>query len=191
MTDNINTTTPADDDDLFEGASRDFVNKADFKDRLVMIYPTGKTETKMSTTTGKTYMQHETYTVVLDDGPDGYQEQVLDTDQEVPGMRENRIPSVAENGAQVVENYRWSAGGVTAQITNKTKTPAKNNGVPTGVLGRVNSLPIKGKSAAWGLKDATEADKARAVEPEIKAVRLAARDEIVATLKAAEVEDAF
>lgn len=192
MTESINTTSPAvDDDDLFEGASRDFVNKADFKDRLVMIYPTGVTESRMSKTTGKSYTQYETYTVVLDDGPEGYQENVLDTDQDEPGMRPNRIPSVAEHGAQVVENYRWSAGGIASQITNKAKMPAKNNGVPGGVLGRVNALPIKGKSAAWGLKDPTAEDRARAVEPEVKAIRLAARDEIVAALKAAETEDAF
>lgn len=191
MTESINTTTPADDDDVFEAASRDFVSKADFKDRLVMIYPTGKTEVQMSKTTGKSYTQYETYTVVLDDGPDGYQENVLDTDQDEPGMRPNRIPSVAEHGPQVAENYRWSAGGIASQITGKAKMPAKNGGVPGGVLGRVNALPIKGKSAAWGLKDPTEADRALAVEPEIKAARLAARDEIVASLKAAEVEDAF
>jgi hypothetical protein len=189
MTESINTTSPAgDDDDLFEESSDEFIGKPDFKDRLVMIYPTGKSGERIGEN-GKPYPWYETYTVVLDDGPNGYQEQVLDADLNGGQMRPNRIPSVEINGAQIIEDHQWSAGGVTSRL--KDKVPAKHDGVPVGLLGRIDAKAQKGKAAAWRPNAPTEADRARAVEPAIKAARLKARDAIVASLKAAGAEDAF
>jgi hypothetical protein len=178
-----NTST---DDDVFESSSDEFASKFHLRDRLVMIYPTGKTGTRPGEN-GKAYEWVETYTVVLDDGPEGWQAQVMDMDS--GSMVPNLVDSVELDGVQVLKGFQWSAGGVVARL--KGKSPAENNGVPVGLLGRIDAKAQKGRAAAWRPNPPTEADKARAVEPEIKAARLKARDEIVAALKASEVEDAF
>lgn len=188
MTDSINTTSPAgDEDDLFEGSSDEFAGKEDMLNRLVMIYPTGEEgrfQAKKGQTQGDAW--YGTITVVLDDGPDGYQETVVGKNGEIRG---NMIPSVAENGPQTVR-YRWSTKGAASRLA--PKLPALHDGVPVGLLGRIDKgKATGGNNAPWRPNPPTDADRALAVRPEMRAARLKARDEIVASLKAAEAEDAF
>lgn len=193
MTDSVNGTAPMDDDDVFEGSSDDFAAKEDMKDRLVMIYPTGgKGYFPPKAPGAKQDVWYDTITVVLDDGvdADGKPMEWSPTTIDKNGnQRENLIPSVAEFGPQTVP-YRWSTTGATSRLAKKL--PELNNGVPVGLLGRVNKgKATGGNNAPWRPNPPTEADKALAVQPEMKAARLAARDEIMASLKAAEAEDAF
>lgn len=185
MTDNVNGNAPMDESDLFEGSSDEFAGKEDMKDRLVMIYPTGRQGTGLGAS-GKPYPWYDTITVVLDDGPKGWQSEIVGKDGE---PRENLIPSVEENGPQAVP-YRWSTSGATSRIAKKL--PELNDGVPVGLLGRIDKGQAKGgNNAPWRPNPPTDADKELAVRPDMKAARLKARDEIVAALKASEAEDAF
>lgn len=187
MTD-VNVNAGQDDDeDIFVASSDEFASKFDLRDRLVMIYPTGKTGTRMGEN-GKPYTWMETYTVVLDDGPEGWSKTMTVIDEN-GSMVPNLVPSVEHEGVQVLKNFQWSAGGVVARLAGKA--PADNNGVPVGLLGRIDAKAQKGKAAAWRPNPPTEADTARAVEPETKAARLAARKEIVDAFKVSQDGDAF
>jgi len=186
MTD-VNPSTAAldEDDDLFEAATETFPSKFDLRDRLVVIYPNGKTGQRRSEATGKPYDWCETTTIVLDDGPSGWQETVPDQDG---NMQPNLVPSVAAEGAQVLVNFQWSAGGFTSRLATKV---AKAGGKPGSVLGRVNSRKNKntGMSASWSISAPTEEDMATARK--YTAECRAARDEIVKAAQAAQQEAAF
>lgn len=144
------------DDDLFEGATDEFPAKFDLRDRLVVIYPTGLTG-KRPGANGKPYDWYETTTVVLDDSPAGYQDMGRD-DHGNP--RENLVPSVDAEGAQVLTNFQWSAGGLTARLAKKL--PGKD-GKPGSLLGRINSRPGKGgNNPSWSISAPTEADMVQA-----------------------------
>lgn len=185
MTD-VNVNAGQDDDeDIFEASSDDFASKFHLKDRLVMIYPTGKTGTRQGE--NGPYVWMETVTVVLDDGPDGWQPMVMNYDTST--MVPNLVPSVAEEGPQVLTNFQWSAGGVVARLQGKD--PKSNNGVPKGLLGRIDAKAMKGKAAAWRPNPPTDEDSALAVQPDIKAVRIKARQVIVDAFKVSEDGDAF
>lgn len=186
MTDiNTSTTQVDEDDDLFEAAVETFPGKKDLRDRLVVIYPNGKHGQRRSEATGKPYDWYETTTVVLDDGPNGWQESVLDDDGD---PTPNAVPSVAENGPQVLVDFQWSAGGYTSRL--KAKLP-KADGKPGSVLGRVNSRKNKNKgmNASWSISSPTEEDMkvARSFTAQCKE----ARDAIVAAHEAQQNEAAF
>jgi hypothetical protein len=154
VTDTVNGTTPADDDDgLFDAATDTFPRRNDMVDRLVVVYPTGKHGTRPSED-GKSYPWYETTTVVLDDGPEGWQEQVKDDDGD---WTPNLIPSVVDNGPQVLTNFQWSATGLVSRI--QTKLPDAN-GRPGSIVGRINVMKnkVKGRSAPWSIAKPTEAD---------------------------------
>jgi hypothetical protein len=174
MTDDfsIPAGTPVDDDDdLFEAASETFPAKEDLKDRLVAIYPTGVSGERQGSN-GKPYTWFETTTVVLDDGPDGWQAQVQDSDGE---MRDNLVDSVAEHGPQVLRNFQWSTDGLVARLKPIYQDPKVRSQV-----GRINKRPSqkKGHNAAWSISKPTDADMATARQhAEVcKAERQAIRD---------------
>jgi len=163
-----------DDDDLFEPAKSEFPAKEDLKDRLVAIYPTGKSGLRKSAVPGgKDYSWVETITVVLDDGPDG----VTYTDL-VP------LVNATEPGTPIVlRNFQWSAGGIFSRIDPKRTDPK----VP-GTVGRINSRPNskKGLADAWSISTPTDDEMAtarrfaaqcKAVRDEIKAARQQLEDE--------------
>lgn len=173
-----------DEDDVFEASSDEFAGKEDMLNRLVMIYPTGREGTERGAS-GKPFTWYDTMTVVLDDGPDGWQPMIAGKD----GMRENLIPSVAENGPQVVQ-YRWSTTGAVTRLAKKL--PKHNDGKPVGLLGRIDrGKATGGNTAPWRPNPPTEADRELAVSPEIKAFRLKVLAEIIESLKVAETEDEF
>jgi hypothetical protein len=182
---NVNAGQDGDDEDIFQNSSDDFPSKFHLRDRLVMIYPTDKAGTRQGE--NGPYQWMETTTVVLDDGPQGWQPEVMNF--ETNTMVPNLVPSVAEEGPQVLENFQWSAGGVVSRLQGKQ--PAKNGGKPVGLLGRIDAKAQKGKAAAWRPNPPTEADQARALEPDIKAARLAARDAIRDAYKAEHEDDNF
>lgn len=157
-------------DDLFEAAKDEFPAKEDLKDRLVVIYPTGKVGERKSAATGKMYPWIETTTVVLDDGPEG-------------ASFTDLVPSVAAEGPVVLTGFQWSAAGLVARLNPKVGDPK----VP-GILGRINSMKNKqrGMADAWSIAPPTEdemnvgrqhADVLTAARNAIKDARAAVADE--------------
>jgi len=187
VTDTVNGTTPADDDDdgLFDAASDTFPSKFDMRDRLVAVYPTGLTGERKSEQTGKPYTWVETTTVVLDDGPEGWQEMVRD---DHGNLQPNLIPSVKEHGPQVLLNHQWTAGGVVARLLPRLPGP---DGRPGSQVGRINSRPNKTKGAnpSWSISKPTEEDMTTARQ--YADVCRQARADIVAKRVAAVDNDAF
>lgn len=182
MTDTVNTTTPEDEEGLFDGAQDTFPSRIHLRDRLVVIYPTGVSG-KRPGSNGKDYTWYESTTVVLDDGPDGWQPEVRDDDGDlVP----NLVPSVADEGAQVLEKFQWSAAGIATRMAQKlpkrTGDPATNE-MPGSILGRINAMKNKdkGKNPPWSIAKPTEDDMvtARRYTAVCKAARHAIRDERV------------
>lgn len=183
---NVNPNAPIDnDDDLFEAASETFPSKFDLKNRLVVIYPTGVTGQRQGEN-GQPYTWYETTTVVLDDGPEGWQAQVLNMD--TGEMQANLVPSVAEEGPQVLRNFQWSAGGITARLAPRVP---KADGKPGSQVGRINSRPNKSKGMApsWSISTPMEAEMATARE--YAAVCRAERDAITEAHKAKVDADSF
>lgn len=142
-------------DDLFDDATSEFASKFDLKDRLVLVWVTGvKGERKGEN--GTMYPWVETVTLVLDDGPDGYQ-------ATRPGdggiMGPNLVASVAEAGPVRLDAFQWSATGLTSRLTPRIS--AKNS---RPLLGRINmrANTKKGLAAPWSIADPTDADKATA-----------------------------
>jgi len=186
MTDqNVNGAVQDDDDGLFEAAAETFPSKFDLRNRLVVIYPTGKTGERKSEATGKPYTWYETTTIVLDDGPEGWQDRVPGDAGE---LQPNLVPSVADEGAQVLKNFQWSAGGITARLA--PRLPGKD-GKPGSQVGRINSRPNKnrGMAPSWSISTPTEADMTTARQ--YADVCRAARDEITKANQAAVESDAF
>lgn len=180
MTDNVNPNIGQDDDEgLFDPAKDMFPSKEDLEDRLVVIYPTGKTGERVSQSTGKPYTWYETTTVVLDDGPDGWRPTVTVDHVE----RENLVPSVADNGPQVLRNFQWSTGALTARLA-----PIADDAKVRSIVGRINTRPPtkKGMNPPWGIAKPTEdemnvarqyADVCRQARLEIREHRQKASDE--------------
>lgn len=164
---------PVDDDDdgLFEPAKDQFAGKEDLKDRLVAVYPNGETGQDLGAN-GKPFSWYMTTTVVLDDGPDGWQAQVQGQDGE---MRDNLVPSVEENGPQVLRNFRWSTDGMVARIK-----PIHDDPKVRSIVGRINRRPStkKGHNPAWSIAKPTDADMttARQHADVCRAERQAIRD---------------
>lgn len=170
MTTNPNPTTPADDDEgLFDAAADTFPGRIHLRDRLVVIYPNGDSGERPGSN-GKPYTWYGSTTVVLDDGPDGWQEEVRDDDGDlVP----NLVPSVADEGAVVLTNFQWTASGIATRMAQKL--PDARTGVPGSILGRINAIKNKdkGKNPPWSIAKPTEADLdvARQYREECKAAR--------------------
>jgi hypothetical protein len=183
---NVNAGQDDEDDDLFTPATDTFPRRNDLRDRLVVIYPTGKHGTRKGDgPDAKPYPWYETTTVVLDDGPSGWQDTVPDDDGD---PTPNLVPSVADNGPQVLTNFQWSATGLVSRI--QTNLPGAD-GKPGSILGRINVMKnkVKGRSAPWSISKATEDDLmvARQYRAECKAARDAITQENVKTADA----DAF
>jgi hypothetical protein len=151
----INVTDIHEDDDLFDAATNQFPSKEDMENRLVLIWPTGKNGTRRSESTGKPYRWYETVTVVIDDGPNGWQAQRSDGDP-------NLIASVAENGPQTLNNYQWTPGGLVARLESRVTDGKPNTYKP--ILGRINQRKNKNKGMAnpWSIAEPTDEDKATA-----------------------------
>jgi len=184
MTDDIKAYAGGqDDDDLFEGATDEFPAKFDMRDRLVVIYPTGVKGSRLGEN-GKSYDWYETTTVVLDDGPKGWSEVGRD---DHGNDRPMLVPSVEDEGAQVLEHFQWSAVGMTSRIANKLPG---SDGKPGSLLGRINSRPGKnGRNPSWSISAPTEEDKVTARK--YTAVCKAARDKVMAEINAKKDEAAF
>lgn len=186
MTDQINDMH---DDDLFEGAKDEFPSKFDLKDRLVVIYPTGKTFTRQGES--GPYQAYETTTVVLDDGPKGWQAQVV---KDAGELEDNLVPSVADEGAQVLVKFQWSAVGVASRCAQQLPgrmVQGKRVDTPGSIVGRINTRKNgkPGLAAPWGIAKPTEDEMALARS--FREVCAAARAAIVAENEAAADEAAF
>lgn len=139
--------------ELFDDVPETFPSKFHLKDRLVAVWVTGK-HGERKNSDGKPYPYEETITLVLDDGPNGWQEQVMNTD--TGNMEANLVPSVADNGPQKLPNFQWSAGGIVTRLA-----PRREQKVSRPMLGRVNSQPnkTKGRNAPWNMANATTDEK--------------------------------
>ena len=163
-----------DDEDLFEPAKSEFPAKEDLKDRLVVIYPTGKHGERKSVATGKMYPWRESTTVVLDDGPDGTSFTDL-------------VPSVAAGGPIVLTGLQWTPKGIESRMSQKPSNAEKVG----SVFGRINSIKNsqKGLADPWSIATPTEEDTALARRH--AGVCAAARDEIKKSHQQAADEAAF
>jgi hypothetical protein len=159
-------TDTTEDLELFDDAKEAFPAKEDLKDRLVLIWATGKTGQRKSETTGKAYDWAETVTMVIDDGPNGWNPVRSDGE---PSL----VPAVATDGPQVLDGFQWSAGGLVSRIKQRIGTDGKPSTFKP-FLGRINERKNKNKGMAnsWSISEPTDADKvtARKFGVQIKAV---------------------
>lgn len=134
-------------DEYYDSATSEFPAKEDLKDRLVAIWNTGVHGHRTSEATGKNYGFVETVTLVLDDGPNGWQETRPDGDP-------NLVPSIEVEGPQRLDGFQWSAAGVYSRVSKRSV-----GGKP--MIGRINSMKNKkkGMADAWSIAEMTDADK--------------------------------
>lgn len=139
--------------DLVDDSQEVFPTKDDMKDRLVLVWVTGKTGTRKSDATGKTYPWVETTTMVVDDGPK-WTGEVYDADTQQ--SREIRIPSVAESGPTVLENFQFSFGGMVSRLQQRIGPDGKPKTFKP-MFGRINSRPnkTKGMAPSWSVATPT------------------------------------
>lgn len=181
MTQNTGTTAP--EDEFYEDAQDNFPSKWDFEDRLVAVWPTGKTGTRVGEN-GKEYPWIETITMALDDGPDG------DKGEGLTGDREEFLVGPAPAHA---EGIQWSAAGVYSRVRpklgktmlaekkdehGKVVTDRSGQAVMETVVdyrpvcGRINRRKNakKGLADSWSLGKPTEEDRVilRAMADDIK-----------------------
>lgn len=157
-------TQNAEDLELFDEAQEEFPGKEDLKDRLVLIWPTGKHGQRKGTN-GKPYDWYETTTLVIDDGPAWTGKKIVDGEQ-VPML----VPSVAEEGPQRLDAFQYSQGGLTARLANMVAGDKPKSYRP--MLGRINSRKNSqpGFSASWSIGKPTDEDRAKAKAPAITAL---------------------
>jgi hypothetical protein len=143
--------------ELFDDVPETFPSKFDLRDRLVLVWVTGVHGIRKGEKDD--YPYEETITLVVDDGPFGWQAEVMNTD--TGSMQPNLVPSVAEEGPQKLANFQWSATGVVSRLSPRRE--AKTN---RPMVGRVNSKPNKqrGRAAPWGIASATPEEKALAAQ---------------------------
>jgi len=186
--------------DNFDDAQEEFPGKEDLKDRLVLIWVTGKHGIRKSAAPGsKPYDWYETITLVIDDGPnwDGYK--IVD-DEKVPVL----VPSVKEEGPQRMDNFQFTMSGLTARLSQRvhlSPTPAVVNGPPVvdkpktfaPMLGRINSRRNKqsGFAASWSIAKPTDSDKAIARKPEISKLINEITDELKKAVETPAAGDEF
>jgi hypothetical protein len=158
MTDTTQDTA----DELFDDAKAEFPSKFDLKDRLVLVWVTGKHGTRTASRPGaKPYDWYETYTLVLDD-PNGVKDwngQVYDGDKET--FRETLAPSTA-GGPVLLEKFQFSFTGMSARLAQRIVGDKPKSFKP--MLGRINSRPnkVKGMAASWSVAEPTAEEKALA-----------------------------
>lgn len=136
-------------DEFWDDAQETFPGKEDLKDRLVAVWALEKGQDKNAD--GKVYATVQSITLVLDDGPEGWQVQVIRDDEMTP----NRVPSVTDEGPQELA-LRWSTEGMVSRLGPRVGKTVKP------MLGRINSRPnkVKGRSASWSISSPTEEDYA-------------------------------
>ena len=153
------TENPAVDEDLelFDAAKAEFASKYDLKDRLVLVWVTGKNGKRKGTNSA--YEWFETNTLVIDDpnGATDWNGQVYDSEKET--FRDTLVPSVVKNGPQLLEKFQFSYGGMTARLKTRV-TADQKPATYKPVLGRINSRPNsqKGMAASWSIAEPTAAD---------------------------------
>lgn len=167
MTDTTNTSA-TDEDEFYVDAQDNFPDKFDFEDRLVAIWPTGKTGTRPGTN-GKPYPWIETLTLALDDGPDG------DKGTGIKGDPRDGNTFLVGPAPASAEDIQWSAAGIYSRVRPRLgKLKMKTDGTPEldengqpikdyrPVIGRINRIRNKDKSLAdpWSLAKPAEADRA-------------------------------
>ena len=143
--------------ELFDDVPDSFPSKFDLKDRLVAVWVTGKHGMRKGER--EDYPFEETITLVLDDGPNGWQAQVLNF--ESGSMQENLVPSVAAEGPYRMDKFQWSATGIASRLA-----PRREKKISRPMLGRVNVKPNaqKGRAAPWSLANATVEEKEAAAK---------------------------
>lgn len=156
-------TNTADDLELFDDAKAEFASKYDLKDRLVLVWVTGKNGKRKGA--NGPYDWYETNTLVIDDpnGATDWNGQVYDSEKEI--FRDTLIPSVVQNGPHLLEAFQFSYGGMTARLRARV-TADQKPATYKPMLGRVNSRPnkTKGMAASWSIAEPTADDKATALK---------------------------
>jgi hypothetical protein len=168
-------------DEYYTDAQDNFPSKFDFEDRLVAIWPTGKTGEREGEN-GKPYPWIETVTVALDDGPDGDKGVGLTSD------REEFLVGPAGTEDAIAWGIQWSATGVYSRVFPKLGAKLAD-GTPDyrPVVGRINRRKNakKGLADSWSLGKPTDADREilrarldviKRVSGEVKAKAQAAED---------------
>ena len=154
--------------DLFDDAQEEFPGKEDLKDRLVLIWVTGKHGVRKSDAIGsRPYDWFETVTLVIDDGPNWNGQKIVDGDPK-PML----VPSVKEEGPQRLDGFQFTQGGLTARLSQRVQlspgSPAVNGPAVqdkpktfSPMLGRINSRKnsVQGRSASWSIGSPTDTDK--------------------------------
>jgi hypothetical protein len=151
MTD-VNTTST--EDEFYDEAADEFPTKHDFEDRLVAIWPTGKTGTRPSEQAGQDpYPWVETITMALDDGPDGTAGE---------GMTSDKTPYLVGPAPATADAFQWSATGVFTRVAPRLrKKMADGSPDYRPVIGRINRRKNakKGFSDSWSLGKPVESDR--------------------------------
>jgi hypothetical protein len=202
-TDTSTTTGDSGDLELWDDAKAEFANKFDLKDRLCLIWVTGKHGTRRGE--NGTYDWYETYTLVLDDpnGTTGWDGMVFDGDKRE--QRESLVPSVSVAGPVLLENFQFSYSGAVARLrprvddTGATVTSGAEktvNGKPKNfrpMLGRINSRPNskKGMAPPFGIAEPTPEDKAVAAKYRDKIAEVSKMVEAKVTGSGADGDSAF
>lgn len=164
-------------DEFYDDAQDDFPAKEDFENRLVAIWPTGKTGTRIGEN-GQEYPWVETYSMVLDNGTTTLQEVAITGG----GDRSDGEPYLVGEAPALAEGIQWSATGVYSRVA-----PRLTKRLPDGtvdyrpVVGRINRRKNakKGLADSWSLSKPTEEDrpKIRALESELMAMTQRVRGE--------------
>jgi len=152
------TANNTNEDEFYDEATDEFPGKEDFRNRLVAIWLTGKKGVREGEN-GKDYPWVETYTLALDDGPDGAE---LPANKMVDGEEK---PWIIGAAPAMAENMQWSASGVYSRIAPKLNKHNEDGSLDCRpIIGRINSRPNakKGLAPSWSLGAPTEADRATA-----------------------------
>jgi hypothetical protein len=162
MTDVTENPAVEDDDlELFDAAKAEFASKYDLKDRLVLVWATGKNGKRKGE--NSVYEWFETNTLVIDDpnGATDWNEQVFDSEKET--FRDTLVPSVVKNGPHLLEKFQFSYGGMCARLRPRV-TADQKPATYKPMLGRVNSRPNakKGMAPSWSIAEPTDSDMATA-----------------------------
>lgn len=170
----------ADEDlELFDTAKAEFPSKYDLKDRLVLVWVTGKHGTRKGT--NGTYEWFETNILVVDDpkGATDWNGKVFDAEKETE--RDTLVPSVVAAGPQYLESFQFSYGGMTARLKSRVTADNKPKTFKP-MLGRINSRPNaqKGMAASWSIAEPTaaEIETAKKYGAEIRKYSDALREQI-------------
>lgn len=153
--------------DLFDDAQEEFPGKEDLKDRLVLIWVTGKHGMRKGDAPGaRHYPWYESITLVIDDGPNWDGKKIVDGES-VPML----VPSVKEHGPQKI-TFQYTQTGLCSRLegrVNLSPGEPKVNGPAVmdkpktfaPMLGRINSRKNSqpGFSASWSIGKPTDADK--------------------------------